>query len=117
VAKARVKSSAELDFAGRRAVIDHLKACGFKQQGKPREWDWVNKAAADRRALLWKIRRCCIEIGIEAGKQKNYAEGVARRQHHIDRKLEMMDEGELWMLAAALEHTRRSKAGKDEING
>ena len=29
-AVARVKSSTELDFAGRKKVLDHLKACGFK---------------------------------------------------------------------------------------
>lgn len=27
---ARVKSSSELDFAGRKKVLDHFKACGFK---------------------------------------------------------------------------------------
>jgi phage gp16-like protein len=27
---ARVKSSADLDWAGRKAVLDHLKKCGFK---------------------------------------------------------------------------------------
>ncbi|MBZ0250877.1 MAG: regulatory protein GemA [Burkholderiales bacterium] len=26
----RVKSAGDLDFAGRRAVLDHLKACGFR---------------------------------------------------------------------------------------
>ncbi len=31
---ARVRSAAALDFAGRRAVIDHLKACGFKSASK-----------------------------------------------------------------------------------
>lgn len=27
----RVKSAGDLDFAGRKAVLDHLKACGFKR--------------------------------------------------------------------------------------
>lgn len=30
---ARVRSAGDLDFAGRRAVLDHLKACGFKRTG------------------------------------------------------------------------------------
>lgn len=28
---ARVKSSTELDFAGRKKVLDHMQACGFKR--------------------------------------------------------------------------------------
>jgi phage gp16-like protein len=31
---ARVRSSAALDWAGRKKVIDHLKACGFKPTSK-----------------------------------------------------------------------------------
>ena len=28
----RVKSAGDLDFAGRRSVLDHMKACGFRYQ-------------------------------------------------------------------------------------
>lgn len=40
---ARVKSSTELDFAGRKKVLDHLKACGFKVRSS-------NKAEGAKRA-------------------------------------------------------------------
>ena len=110
----RVKSSADLDWAGRSKMIDHLKACGWAPAAKPNEWSWVNAAPPDKRALLWKIRRACIEIGVELGKQKRYAEGAARRQHKIERKLEMMDQGELWLLAGVLERTRQHKQEHDK---
>lgn len=100
---ARVKSSTALDFAGRKKVLDHLKACGFKVVAN--EWAFIDKAAADRQPLLRKICAVCRSMGVG----KAYAEGAAKRQHGIDRKLELMDEGQLWLLAGVLERTRKSK--------
>lgn len=100
---ARVKSSTALDFAGRKKVLDHLKACGFKVVAN--EWAFIDKAAADRQPLLRKICMVCKSMGVG----KSYAEGAAKRQHGIDRKLELMDEGQLWLLAGVLERTRKSK--------
>lgn len=102
---ARVKSSTALDFAGRKKVLDHLKACGFKVAAKVNEWAFIDKAAADRQPLLRKICMVCKSMG--AGKA--YAEGAAKRQTGIDRKLELMDQGQLWMLAGVLERTRQHK--------
>lgn len=102
---ARVKSSTELDFAGRKKVLDHLKECGFKVTAKVNEWKFIDTAAADRQPLLRKICMVCKSMGVG----KAYAEGAAKRQSGVDRKLEMMDEGQLWMLAGVLEHTRKSK--------
>ena len=100
---ARVKSSIELDFAGRKKVLDHLKACGFKVVAN--EWAFIDKAAADRQPLLRKI--CAVCRSMKVG--KTYAEGAARRQTGIARKLEMMDQGQLWLLAGVLERTRKHK--------
>lgn len=102
---ARVKSSADLDQAGRSKVLDHFRACGWKPVAKVNEWAFIENAAADRQPLLRKI--CAVCRSMDVGKA--YAEGAAKRQHGIDRKLEMMDEGELWLLAGVLERTRKSK--------
>jgi phage gp16-like protein len=102
---ARVKSSTALDFAGRKKVLDHLKACGFKVAAKVNEWAFIDAATADRKPLLRKI--CAVCRSMKVGKA--YAEGAAKRQSGVDRKLEMMDEGQLWMLAGVLENTRKHK--------
>lgn len=102
---ARAKSSTELDFAGRKKVLDHLKACGFKVTAKVNEWAFIDKAAVDRQPLLRKI--CMVCKSMKVGKA--YAEGAAKRQHGIDRKLEMMDGRELQLLVGVLERTRNSK--------
>ena len=100
---ARVKSSTALDFAGRKKVLDHLKACGFKVVAN--EWAFIDRAAADRQPLLRKICMVCKSMGVG----KAYAEGAAKRQTGIDRKLELMDQGQLWILAGVLERTRIHK--------
>ena len=100
---ARVKSSTALDFAGRKKVLDHLKACGFKVVAN--EWAFIDRAAADRQPLLRKICMVCKSMGVG----KAYAEGAAKRQTGIDRKLELMDQGQLWILAGVLELTRIHK--------
>lgn len=100
---ARVKSSTALDFAGRKKVLDHLKACGFKVVAN--EWAFIDKAAANRQPLLRKI--CMVCRSMKVGKA--YAEGAAKRQTGIDRKLELMDQGQLWLLAGVLERTRKHK--------
>jgi len=110
---ARVRSSADLDQAGRNKLLDHLKACGWKPlrqaQGernvKGNEWAFIDTAAADRIPLLRKICAVCRSMNVG----KAYAEGAAKRQSGIERKLEMMDQGQLWLLAGVLERTRKSK--------
>lgn len=69
---------------------------------RPTEWAFIDAAIAERRPLLRKICAVCRAMGVG----KAYAEGVARRQHGIDRHLEMMDANELWKVAAALSRTQ-----------
>ena len=102
---ARVRSSADLDQAGRSKLLDHFKACGWKPTPRVNEWAFINTAARDRQPLLRKICMVCKSMGVG----KAYAEGAAKRQHGIDRKLEMMADGELWLLVGVLERTRKSK--------
>lgn len=75
---------------------------GFKRDN---EWAFIDRAAEDNRPLLRKI--CAVCRAMKVG--KTYAEGVAKRQHGVERRLEMMSATELWMLAGALERTRRYK--------
>jgi len=107
-AVARVRSAKDLDQAGRSRMLDHLKACRWKPKPKPNEWAFIDKAAADRQPLLRKICAVCRSMGVG----KAYAEGAAKRQHKIDRKLELMDQGQLWLLAGVLERTRLHKQGQ-----
>lgn len=104
-AVARVRSAADLDFAGRKKVLDHMKACGWKPKPKTNEWAFIDTSAADRQPLLRKICMVCKSMGVG----KAYAEGAARRQTGIERRLELMDQGQLWILAGVLEHTRQHK--------
>jgi phage gp16-like protein len=63
---ARVKSSTELDFAGRKKVLDHLEACGWKRS-KPQP----RKLADDPQSK--KIRALWLELH-KAGKVRNSSE-------------------------------------------
>ncbi len=72
---------------------------GFKRDN---EWAFIDAAIEGKRPLLRKICATCRSLG--AGKA--YAEGVARRQHGVERRLEMMDMSELYALAGALARTQ-----------
>ncbi|MCC7484570.1 MAG: regulatory protein GemA [Burkholderiales bacterium] len=100
---ARVRSSADLNHEQRQAVIAHLRRCGFAAErfhGKPRadgEWSWVNTAAPDRQAMLWKIRR----LLVNAGRRRQYADGIAEAMFRIPR-LELCGARELHAIITAL---------------
>lgn len=76
---------------------------GFKREN---EWAFIDRAVEDNRRLLRKICAVCRAMKVS----KTYAEGVARRQHGVERRLEMMSNSELWILAGALERTRKFKS-------
>jgi phage gp16-like protein len=54
----RVKSASDLDWTGRKKVLDHLKACGFKVKSAP-----ASVQASDSRyrkiRALWKQLKSC----------------------------------------------------------
>lgn len=51
-AVARVKSSTELDFAGRKKVLDHLQSCGFKRT-KPQPRALADDPQSKKMRALW----------------------------------------------------------------
>ena len=59
----RVRSAADLDYAGRRRVLDHLR----KLAGD--EWDFAKTMPEEKQKMLWKIRRLCMELKIRRGNQ------------------------------------------------
>ncbi len=65
---ARVKSSTELDFAGRKKVLEHMEACGFKRT-KPQP----RKVADDPQSM--KMRALWLELHA-AGKVRNPSESA-----------------------------------------
>ncbi len=72
---ARVKSAADLDWAGRKQVLDHCKAKGFKIKSRP-------APAKSKAALVAKIRALLIAAG---NRPDAYADGMARRMFKVER--------------------------------
>lgn len=112
----RVRSAADLDYAGRQRVLEHLKKCGFIQKKPPstasytnRAWAWVNNAAPDRQPLLRKI---AMQLK-SAGREKAYADGTAHRMFGVD-LVEFCAPDQLRRIVSALEFDRRRHASKGE---
>lgn len=107
----RVKSSAELDYAGRKAVLDHLKARGFKarapKEKRPGAWDWVNNAAPDRQAMLRKVA----VMLKSADREKSYVDGIARQMFGIER-VEFCAPDQLHRIVSALVFDARRRERK-----
>lgn len=121
-AKTGHRSATALDDHGLMEVINHLGARLPPRPGKPRParpsgegtgragpWGWVNAAPLEKRGILWKLRRICINLGIEEAHQVSYTEGVAARVYGCERRLQMMRADELANLIGPLERTARFK--------
>lgn len=117
---ARVRSAADLDYAGRQRVLDHLSSRGAKiGNGRParsNEWAFIDRAPEDCRPMLRKLCVLCRELGIERGKQKRYVEGIARQMSGLEhggavvKPLELCTYTELWRIVAALnKHLERQR--------
>ena len=108
-AVARVRSAADLDHAGRRAVLDHLKAIGFKAEmrknypGRPH-----NIESKERGPLLTKIEAYLTEAHLSW----EYAQGIARKMFHVD-QLEFCTPDQLRKIVAALEYNARRKKKRE----
>jgi phage gp16-like protein len=71
----RVKSSTELDFVGRKKLLDHMKSCGFKvasnkNAGKP------SNVKADLKPLMGKIGALLADMKLTW----KYASAIAKQQ-------------------------------------
>lgn len=106
VGKVASGSTKDMSASAARRVLDHLR----RLAGAPNEWAFIDQAAEDKRPLLRKICATCRALG--AGKA--YAEGVARRQHGVDRHLEMMSASELQAVIGAL---ARTQSYRDKTHG
>lgn len=111
----RAKSSADLDHAGRRRVLDHLKACGFTPKAKPGARNRHiaerprNFHAPDRQAQWRKV-----EALLTAERRPwAYATAMAKRMFSVD-ALEFLHTEQLQRLIAALEIDKKRRAGRKE---
>lgn len=107
----RVRSAAALDYAGRKAVLEHMKARGFKtaapKEKRPSDWDWVNNAAADRQAMLRKI---AVMLNA-ADREKAYADGIAQQMFGVE-LVQFCKPDQLHRIVTALEFDRRRREAK-----
>lgn len=93
---ARVKSAADLDWAGRKKVLDHLKAKGFKIKSRP-------APAASKAGLVSAVRASLIACG---NKPDAYADGMARHMFHLER-FEWCTPAQLRKIIAALGYQQK----------
>lgn len=100
----RVKSSADLDYAGRRNVIDHLVSRGFKKHSRP-------KTANVKAPQIQKIEALLADQKLPW----SYADGVAKQMFGRD-KLEWCSGQELRAVIVALTK-RQSRMEGEQANG
>lgn len=96
---ARVRSSGELDHAGRAKVLDHLKKCGFKPKGgvKPK----TPNAGSSKTALISKVGALLTVLD----KPWPYADGMAKKMFKVE-KLIWCTPQQIHKLVAALEYAK-----------
>ena len=112
---ARVRSAADLDHAGRRAVLEHMRERGFERvqkSGHPVQKTVTDhgkkpQVPADRQALVDKLEA----LLAAAGRPWNYVRSMAKRMFHVD-QLEWASADQLRRLVAALEYDRRRRESR-----
>jgi phage gp16-like protein len=102
-AVAGVSSSAELDHAGRRRVLEHMRSRGWKNDRKR-----VTPPAAiqSKQALMRKIAAMLHA----ADRSWAYADGMARHMYQVE-KAGWCDVGQLRKIVAALSYDARRRQG------
>ena len=96
---ARVRSSKDLDFAGRKQVLEHLRGLGFQDRGAGNVAR-LKKDPKDKARMLWRIRewlKVATPVRTEA-----YADGMADKMFHVKR-LVWCSPAQLHSILAALE--------------
>ena len=101
------RSAGELDAAGRRRLLEHLKGCGAKF-GPPARERPRPRPSPDTELLLRKIDALCINDPT-GRKPRSYAEGILRRMVSGTHRtpLEWAEPQQLLGVIAALENKRR----------
>lgn len=95
---ARVSSAKDLDHAGRRRVIEHLKSRGWSVHGKPR------RPARSVARLMSKIEAQLADMGLPW----RYVHSMAKRMFRRDR-LEWCNAKELGDIVAALSYEQEKR--------
>ena len=104
---ARVRSAADLDWSGRKRVLDHLKACGFKI--KPKKLATMHKPLAlTKEAIEAKI---AVQLK-ELGQNWPYAYGVARRIFPKVARFEFLKPEQLGEVSSALARRARCRSAR-----
>lgn len=101
---ARVRSARDLDAGGRAAVLDHLRACGFRPAPAttPRPGRPHNIGSEDRGAQLRKIEA----LLAQAKRPWAYADAMAKRMFGVD-AVSWCNPTQLHKLIAALSYDAR----------
>lgn len=109
----RVRSAGELDFAGRKRVLEHLVSRGFKATVKRAApatgWEWVNNASEEKKPMLRKVA----VMLRDAGRGKEYVDALAKKLCHVER-IEFCTPKQLHDVVTALvvDQRRRYNAAK-----
>ena len=103
-AVARVRSAADLDWSGRKRVIDHLKASGAKigRPGKPKKMD---------SELMHKIQAQLTDMKLPW----EYAQSMARHMFKVAR-LEWCNQEQQHKIVAALEYEAMKRSLLDQVD-
>ena len=108
---ARVRSSADLDWSGRKRVLDHMKACGFKVKSS-RLPTAHRPLAMTKEAIEAKIATQLKDLD----QNWPYAYGVARRIFPGMNRFEFLTPAQLGEVSSALARTIRFKRKKEAAN-
>ena len=83
----RVKSSAELDFTGRKRFLDHLRACGFTgaSQGRAPARKAVAGTLTARQRLMFSLWQQLADTGLVEHRAMSALVAYAKRQTGVDR--------------------------------
>lgn len=102
---ARVRSAKDLDEAGRRRVLEHLRSRGFRDLGRGRPHNADHTPAMRKIGALLRA----------AGRPWSYADAVAQRMFHVDRVAFCNRDQQLRLVAAlSIDQRRRAKPAQPE---
>ncbi len=100
---ARVRSAAELDAHGRRAVLEHMRARGYHATTRPKV-----RVAESRERMVAKVRAMLAE----AHRPDSYADSMAKRMFSVEQFIWLKD-GELHKLVAALVYDQKRRQTRE----
>jgi len=101
--QARVRSSADLDAAGRGKVLAHYRALGWR----PKRHRHPGRVARDIKALMGKIEALLADMGLAWA----YADSIVRRMHGLE-SVRFATPAQLRDLVAALTYEQQRRASR-----